>query len=190
MKYTRDFLINGKKPSLFNDGVFGTTKDLIFTDCETKKEFKSFMDMTKEFGIDEYYQSDSYCTKRYHRYSMFSTYVYTDGVYSFCDKYSCWWLQDVITSIYPKISEWLIKFDSTGHWEQVENKKGCNDFLIIRLQKVSENKAVFTVESDCWKEGNEENKTVYVQYIPFTDIEIDTLELYSEQGVILFPSEH
>lgn len=191
MQFNRKFLINGKDPNKYTEG---TTKEVVFTDVESGETFGSFFDMTKKFGCgwDNITQSGSFGTDSYHRYSPFSRYVYTDGVHNFCEEHKCWWLQDVITSYYPYVSNVLIQFKEDGRIDFVENERGKDDFLVISLIKTSDNSAVFTVEMEHWNEEKEdsENISIVTQYIPYTDIDVDQVAWYSESGVVLEPMEH
>lgn len=167
MKFEKAFKINNKELSKFNEGKCG---EFIFTD-EAGQEFKSFLSMVKKSGINDRHQIESLGTENYHKYSMLSTFVHTDGVAQFCKEYECYWLLDLIVSVFPYLSKWLIKFENDGHFKQVENLRGIDDFLTIYLRKTGENKAVLSVESVDFETG--EDKTVYIQNIPYTNIKID-----------------
>ncbi len=190
MKYTRKFLINGKEPSSFNKGI--CDKDLVFTDVETGKEFNSFYDMARTLGgCDDTASSGSTGTESYHRYAPFSIYVYTDGVMNFCETHECWWLHDLINSYYPWCSNVIIP-PNKDKITYLENNMGKDDFLVISLIKTSENSAMFTIEMEDYKEDNPEcyNKTIACQNVPFTDIDVDQVEWFSESGVVLEVMEH
>lgn len=189
MNYFRKFLINGKSPKGYVNGEVG---DVVFTDVETGKTYKSLYKMAEEFGYNSFADSRSIGTSSYHRYSCISMYVFTDGVYNFCETHECWWLHDFITSYMPYVSKIVIDFKDNGEFSYKENSRGIDDYLSIHLIKITDNSAMFTIDRFVLNETlqEEERVTICTQYIPFTDIDVDQFEWYIENGVVLETKEH
>lgn len=209
MFYTRKFLINGKGVDEF---IGGTTEQVIFTDVETGKEFKSFIDMIKHFDHDlndNCATTQSYGTECYHRAvvpevvnfkngdnveHLMILNTWTDGVQEFIDEHNAHWLTDVIGSYLKYTSDTVMAINPiTKEQGWKRNSYGLDSFIVAFLVKLDDNSAMFTIEMDGdWNEekGGVESISIATQYIPFTDIDVDSLECFIETGVTLFPSEH
>ena len=149
------------------------------------KIYTSFMEMVKEVQGDKFcaFETEVSSTESYH-YSAGLPFVYTDGISELAEKHNCVWLLSVIHS-YFGLSKTYAKVDDRGNITWLENKNGKDEFLVCFLQKTSENSAVFTIDLD----DGDDCKTVVYQKIPFTEIDIDSLKIYIENGVVLLPNE-
>ena len=101
------------------------------------------------------------CSDNYFKH-YFGT-VFTDGVKALCDKFSCYWFLDVVTSYQPKLRS--------------------AEFQVWTLTKNNGSTAIVTCE-----DGN--GQSLIQQKIPFTDFEPQEATIWMENGVILLPSEH
>ena len=107
----------------------------------------------------------------------------TGGVMKFAEKHSAYWLIDVIES-YGRVSN--IWNRVKGHdVDTVGNPGGLDSFIICHLIKTGKSSAVFTMDIE--RDGG--NVTVVYQEIPYTDIDVDSLTVWVEDGIILFPEE-
>ncbi len=105
-------------------------------------------------------------TLEWHKFSILSNLVLTDGVKYLCDEAGCYWLMDIIASY---------------------QKKCMKDPMLCNIQfwtlKVKDGTGVVTCDRDT---GN----TAIKQKIPYTDFPLDEIKLYCSGGVILLPSEY
>lgn len=114
-----------------------------------------------------FYRSESHGTVDYHRYN--NNIFLTDGVNDTCQELGCYWIIDIIWSIYPKLK--------TDH------------FHVAKVIAV-ESQATFTLD-----DGNENIR--YKQEIPFTDLKhnirmfISLTEIADKPAfVIMMPEEY
>lgn len=167
-------------------------KTKTFEMIENKKIYKSFYEMVKNESEEKlhFFRTESTGTENYHHLQN-ATFLYTDAFSFFMKENECFWLADVINS-YMSFSKIYTTVSKTGAITWNENPNGADDFLILYLQKTGENKAVFTIECETWNNEKDdfETKSIVYQEIPFTDIKIDSLKLFLENGVVLFPEEH
>ena len=106
-------------------------------------------------------------TEQYHRFSIISKLVITDGVKYLCDKANCYWLMDIISS-----------YQSTCNKDEM-----LRDMQFWTVKKTGKNTAVVICERDT-------DDVALTQDIPLTDFPLDTIKLYCQNGVILLPSEY
>jgi hypothetical protein len=99
-------------------------------------------------------------TEQYYKYKM--GLMLTDGSKALADKYSAWWLLDVIMSHQPRLAG--------------------EEFQQWKLEKNGETKAIVSCD-----DGN--GKVILKQTITYTDFEADTATLWVENKVIMLPSE-
>ncbi len=104
-------------------------------------------------------------TNEYHRFSILSSLVLTDGVKCLCEQASSYWLMDVIASYQSKCNK----------------DEMLKDFQLWTL-KVNGSQGVVTCERDT-------NDVAIRQVIPYTDFPLKEIKLYCENGVICLPSE-
>lgn len=159
---------------------------MIFTEYDNDRNYKSVYKAAMKFGCTPY-ESDSMGTSRYHCDSVACHFVWTDGVGKFVSEHSCVWLLLLLETYLNDVSKVTVEIDKNGHitWKE-NNAEGTDDFLLIFLQKTACDEAVFTIERD----NGVSIQTIKRQFIPYTDIDVDTVLLYLESGVLLFPSEH
>ena len=106
-----------------------------------------------------------YCTEKYHRFSILSKLVMTDGVKYLANACQCFWLMDIIASYQskamkdPRLAE--IQF-----WELKKDGKGF---------KVT-----------CSRDTND---VAITQRIPYSDFPLDSVKIWVENGVVMLPSE-
>ena len=105
-------------------------------------------------------------TEEYHKFSILSKLVITDGVKYLCDKAGAYWLMDIIAS----------------YQSRCKKDPMLAEFQLWTL-KVKDNKGVVTCERDT-------NDIAISQPIPFTDFPMDEIKLYCINGVILLTSEY
>lgn len=107
-----------------------------------------------------------YGTMEYHRFSVLSPLVITDGVKYLCEKAESFWFLDIIASY---------------------QKQCAKDSMLCDMQfwtlKVAEGKGIVTCDRD-------KGDTAITQAIPHTDFPLDEIKLYVANGVILLPSEY
>ena len=105
-------------------------------------------------------------TQAYHRFSIISKLVMTDGVKYLCEKAGCYWLMDLIASY---------------------QQKCMRDSMLRDIQfwtlKVNDSTGVVTCDRDT-------DDTAFKQNIPYTDFPLNEIKLYCTNGVILLPSEY
>lgn len=89
-------------------------------------------------------------------------YNYTDSLRIFAKEHKAYWVLDLIGSY--------------------ANVFARHDFLVLTID-VKDNKATFTAKEDT------DLPLVVTQDIPFTDLDV-SIQLYWENGVLLFPSDH
>ena len=105
-------------------------------------------------------------TESYHKFSILSKLVITDGVKYLCDKASAYWLMDLIASYQSKC--------------QKDEMLRDMQFWTIT---VNGSQAVVKCERDT-------NDVAFSQKIGYTDFPLDEIKLYCQNGVILLPSEY
>jgi hypothetical protein len=104
-------------------------------------------------------------TEMYHKFSMLSQLVITDGVKYLSNEAKSYWLLDLIASYQRKC----------------QKDPMLKDFQIWTI-KAENNKATITCERDT-------NDIAFTQKIPYTDFPLRELKLYCENGVIYLPQE-
>lgn len=108
-----------------------------------------------------YYDPGFHGTDQYHRYPIGGV-LYTDSVGFFCEKFEAWWTLDVVGSYMDQMKPY--------------------DFLVLTFD-VDGNKATFTVKED------DGIPPIITQKIEFTDLTV-SIQLFLENGILLFPSDH
>jgi len=108
-----------------------------------------------------YYDPGMYGTENYWKYP-YSDLIYVDSVRNFCQEKEAYWLLDVVASYWPKLRN--------------------HGFLLITLD-VKDGQAMFTVKEDTGKPN------IVSQFIEFTDLDV-SIQLYLENNVLIFPSDH
>jgi hypothetical protein len=103
-------------------------------------------------------------TSCYHRFSVITKLVLTDGTKYLADKYGAYWLMDLIAS-----------------W-QYKSKVRRESFQVWTLEKRADGSARILAT-----DGNHNKLTV--QIVPWTDFP-ESIKLYCVDGVILLPSEY
>ena len=105
-------------------------------------------------------------TEGYHKFSILSKLVLTDGVKYLCDKTGAYWLMDLIASY---------------------QQKCMKDEMLRDMQfwtlKVIDGTGVVTCDRDT-------DDTAFTQKIPYTDFPLEEIKLYCQNGVVLLPSEY
>ncbi len=121
---------------------------------ETAQKLK--MNLQRFSGTDHWYKH------------QLSPLTYTDGVKYLAETAQCYWLIDIVASLYAHPSKLMQK----------------QEFLTIKLIVNPEsNNAVFTAD-----DGND--TILYTQHIPFTDFPLEKIVLFCINGVLLLPSEN
>lgn len=129
-----------------------TTKTLSKSETATKLK----TDLPRFTGTDYWYKHE------------LSKLTYTDGVKYLAEIAQCYWLIDIVGSLY-------------FHPDKLMEKE---DFLGIKLVvNESDNSAVFTAD-----DGN--GNILYTQNIPFTDFPLTNIKLFCANDVLLLPSEY
>ncbi len=110
-----------------------------------------------------------YCTgsENLYYHSMCKALNYTDGVRLLAKEGECYWLLDIVASVFKKLQGQefnTIKLD------------------VYRLGNGS-TKAIFRIE-----DGN--NKLIYQQIIDYTDFPLDSIKLFYTNNVLFLPSEN
>jgi len=166
----------------------GDTKNYksFFVDDE-KEEFFSFSKMIKKFNknLSTVDCGDIMGTSTYYKHWT-NNLVYTDGVKNFCEKFSAYWLLDLVASYVHQTSN-IIAYVKNGIIDYKENPKGKDYFINCHLIKLSDNKAVFTMDIE---DVDGEEKTLIFQEINYTDIDCDYVNLWLENGILITPNEH
>ncbi len=153
-----------------------------------KSNGKSFMKVLEEnievVPFDESFNG----TSAYHYDPFYFKFVWTDGVSKFVQEHDCVWLLTMVQSYLPFISTMYAegKDGKITFKEFARKEKYADDFQIIFFHKTGENEGYFSVESD----NGEEVTTRYLQFIPYTDLEVDCVKFYLNNGVLMFPSEY
>ncbi len=106
-------------------------------------------------------------TEAYHRFSLITRLLCTDGAIAVAHACGAFWLLDIIASYQPKLKK--AGQDEFQSWNLNLNPSGSG--------------AVVTCT-----DGNE--NVLITQKIPFTDFPYASLNLFVEDGIILLPSEH
>jgi hypothetical protein len=104
-------------------------------------------------------------TDGYHRFSILSSLVLTDGVKYMCDKAGTYWLMDIIAS----------------YQHRCKKDEMLKEFQIWTLT-VKDGKGKVICERDT-------DDVAITQDIPYTDFPLESVKLYCENGVICLPSE-
>lgn len=104
-------------------------------------------------------------TNEWHRFSILSTLVITDGVKYLCEECQSFWLLDIISSYQNKCN----KDDM------------CKDCQIWTLKRNGSEAKVI-----CERDTND---VFITQDIPYTDFPLNSIKLYCENGVICLPQE-
>lgn len=101
------------------------------------------------------------------RHSTNKNFIYTDTIHDLAELAQCFWLIDVIASIYTKLQK--------------------HDFSVLKLQvyktKSGRTKAIFTAD-------NGADEVYYQQFIEFTDFPIEEIKFYYTNNVLCLPSEY
>ena len=105
-------------------------------------------------------------TESYHRFSIISRLVLTDGVKYLCDKAGAYWLMDIIAS----------------YQQKCQKDEMLREFQIWTLT-VEDRSGKVICERDT-------NDIAIKQDIPYTDFPMPSVKLYCINGVILLPSEY
>jgi hypothetical protein len=112
---------------------------------------------------DFYWDPNFYGTQGYHKFSILTKMLATDGVMDFVKKYEAFWTLDVVSSYRSKI-------DPTHLYDAVfilqREKNGCDFYL---------------------RDGDLQVKVH--QYIPYIDLTVD-LKYYVQKDIIFMPSEY
>jgi hypothetical protein len=109
----------------------------------------------------DYFDPGFYGTDSWWRHPLYG-FIYVDSVKYFCEKYSAYWVLDVI-----------------GSYKSILDKYS---FLSLHFD-VQENKCHFYVQEDTGL------PKLIEQQIEFTDLEV-SVQLFWEGGTVLFPSDH
>jgi hypothetical protein len=109
--------------------------------------------------------SQFYGTDQYHRWSALFPQVLTDGAKYVADELQCYWLMDIIASV------------------QTILKINREPFQVWKLQRDLDGGCTITCE-----DGN--LNEIYEQYVEYTNIQVDELTLWLQNGVIFLPSEY
>lgn len=105
-------------------------------------------------------------TEAYHRFSILTKLVLTDGAKGLCEMCGCYWLMDIIASYQGK---------------KLEAK--TDGFQVWKLTKI-ENKWLVTCD-----DGND--NIAVKQVVKFSDFPLeDGIKVYCTNNVILLPSEY
>jgi len=105
-------------------------------------------------------------TETYHKFSILSKLVLTDGVKYLCEKAGAYWLMDVIASYQAKCNQ----------------DEMLREFQIWTLT-VKDGAGVVK----CLRDTND---VAFTQDIPYTDFPLYEIKLYCINGVILLTSEY
>jgi hypothetical protein len=126
------------------------------------------MEDTNMKTAEEIKQGLAHCygTEGYHRFSILSKLVLTDGAKYLADECQCYWLMDAIAT----------------HQRKCMQDPMLSEFQFWTL-KVSDGSVVLTCERDT-------DDIAITQNIPSTDFPLDEVKLYVTNGVILLPSEY
>ena len=109
-------------------------------------------------------------TEGYHKFSILSDMVLTDGIKFLCDKLECYWLMDIVSSVQHK-------------------KKIIENFsFIVWKIKVNKDKS-FTVQAYRDSPFNSKN-LLYSQSAGYTDFKLNDFEFYQCGKVILLTGEY
>jgi hypothetical protein len=103
-------------------------------------------------------------TEQWHKFSMFTKLLATDGAIYVAKSCGAFWLLDIIVSC-----------------QQIAKVRN-EEFQVFKLT-VNDGQGVVTVE-----DGNDNE--VYRQEIPYTDFPLDEITLWVTGGVVLLPSEY
>ena len=105
-------------------------------------------------------------TTEYHKFSVISKLVITDGVKYLCDSAGCYWLMDIIASYQPK----------------------CNKDEMLRDFQLW----ILKCKDSKWKVGcyRDTDDEAFNQPIEHTDFPLPEIKLYCINGVILLTSEY
>lgn len=182
----KEITLNGKSLSEFTEGK--TVENPCFK--MNGKAFKSVYDLKKGMEITEStVTSQSVGTESYHYEPSIPFIMWTDGISQFIKEENAVWLLTLVASYAREVSDILATVSPSGEISYKENPRGKDNFLYVSLTKGEDNDALFTIEHDCYEDGEECVKALAVQYIPYTDIS-ESVFLYLEDSVLLFPSEH
>jgi hypothetical protein len=111
-------------------------------------------------------------TESYHKISLGSDLVATDGIVYLAQEVGAFWLFDIVASVQhrPKV-------------------RGGRDFLVWRIV-VKDQSAVVSGYTDCEPDGSYSfKKCVYSQRITYTDFPEGEFEFYQEGNVLLLKGE-
>ena len=111
--------------------------------------------------MENYYDPQFMGTEQYYRHPI-GAFLYTDSIKHFCEKKEAWWTLDLIGSYVPILKKY--------------------DFLVLTFD-VTGNTAVFHAKEDT------DQPDIVTQEIEYTDLP-ESVKLYWENGVALFPSDH
>lgn len=107
-------------------------------------------------------------TEEWTKHSPLLPLIYTDGVCYLAETAQCYWLIDIVASLY-------------AHPYKIIEK---NEFISITLKTDLEKcSAVFTAD-----DGN--NTVLYTQIIPYTDFPLEEIKMFLTDNVLLLPSEN
>jgi hypothetical protein len=110
-------------------------------------------------------------TEKYHRWSILTPMVLTDGMKFVCDKLQCYWLMDIVASVQHKK-------------KIIENES----FIVWRIKLNEDNKG-FVVGAYRDSPFNKDN-LLYEQVGGYTDFGIKEFEFYQCGKVILLTGEY
>jgi hypothetical protein len=102
-------------------------------------------------------------------YTKYYTFVITDGVKYLAETAGCYWLLDIVFSV----------------WAKIRNEAHVTITLSVDLEK---RRATVTMKGDPDEHGDD--RVVYEQEIPYTDFPLESITLYLVDGVLLLTSEY
>ena len=105
-----------------------------------------------------------YGTTQWMRFSALSRLTITDGIKYTVDKYQCYWILDIIASYQSKYTKYDLQV-----WEIEVDEHQCSALIVGRDGDLNE---------------------VVSQAIPFTDLELEKVVLWCQNGTIFLPSEY
>ena len=135
----------------------------------TKKQNEEMLKMEAEQILNELRNFSG--TESYHKFSILSNMVLTDGMNFLCQNTESFWLMDIVSSV--------------QHLKKIVDNK---EFIVWRI-KLNENDKGFVVEAYRDSPFNQAN-LLYQQFGGYYDFPISYLEFYQCENVILLKSEY
>ena len=115
-------------------------------------------------------------TDQYHR--SHPSVVLTDGVKHLCDEAECYWLIDIVWSIFDKLQQDDLCFLNIAVWHDKEAPKVVVSKPELSLKVAEGNMAVVVFHNGNDGSDGAEYQEYYRQQIPYTDLVFDHLQLY------------